>query len=426
MVDIKVSVIIPIFNADEYLEECLDSVFSQTLREIEIICINDGSTDKSLDILLKYEMKYSNMILISISNHGVGYARNIGIREAQGDACCFIDPDDKYPSNDTLECLYNKMKEKGVLICGGSARLLMNGTIVEHLNPNRVKYRFDQEGEIEYKDYQWSYGFWRFMYDREFLLSNGIFFPDYIRYQDPPFFVKAMILSKIFYAIKKDTYTYRLGYKRLEYTLDRTKDCLKGMIDVLNMSRMEGLRELHSFTLDDINNSLCTPIFRHLRDGDKELKQLLDNARKEIDFNWVKNEAGDSYIFEAERRLGQSEMLKQEEEQLLYMINRFKDIIIYGAGNVGKKVVEYLLKKDSNYNLRFAVTKKDISDAEYMGIEIKEIKEFTKRDKEDALVLIATTERYQEEISYTLKKEEFRSVIKINFSKFKFYSYNFI
>ena len=90
----KVSVVIPVYNAELYLKRCLDSVINQSLKDIEIICINDGSTDNSLNILKEYSKTDSRIILTSISNKGSGSARNIGIKIAQGKFLGFVDADD--------------------------------------------------------------------------------------------------------------------------------------------------------------------------------------------------------------------------------------------------------------------------------------------------------------------------------------------
>ena len=90
----KVSIIVPVYNAEKYLERCLDSLVNQTLKDIEIICINDGSTDKSLKILNKYAGEYNNILIIEQENKGQSAARNVGIDTAGGEFIAFIDADD--------------------------------------------------------------------------------------------------------------------------------------------------------------------------------------------------------------------------------------------------------------------------------------------------------------------------------------------
>ena len=108
----KVSVIIPVYNVENYLEECLESIVNQSLKEIEIICIDDGSTDNSLEILNKYASKYDNLKVFSQENKGAGATRNFGISIAQGEYTYFMDADDILELN-ALEDLYQISKEKG-------------------------------------------------------------------------------------------------------------------------------------------------------------------------------------------------------------------------------------------------------------------------------------------------------------------------
>ena len=115
----KISVIIPIYNSEKYLRECLDSVLSQTLTEIEVICINDGSVDGSLDILKENAEKDKRIVVLDKANEGVAVARNIGINKANGEFVCFMDSDDLYPTDDVLETLYSNAKENNVLVAGG-------------------------------------------------------------------------------------------------------------------------------------------------------------------------------------------------------------------------------------------------------------------------------------------------------------------
>jgi glycosyltransferase involved in cell wall biosynthesis len=103
----KISVIIPVYNAEKYLRQCLDSVVNQTLKDIEIICINDGSTDNSLQILNEYASKDRRIIVINQNNSGIGAARNSGLKVAQGHYIGFVDSDD-WVDLTYYETLYNE------------------------------------------------------------------------------------------------------------------------------------------------------------------------------------------------------------------------------------------------------------------------------------------------------------------------------
>ena len=110
MEKIKVSVIIPVYNTENYLRACLDSVVNQTLRDIEIICVNDGSTDNSLSILKEYAEKDSRIVLINQKNAGVSVARNNAIAVAKGEYLAFLDSDDWFEP-DAMEAAYSKISQ---------------------------------------------------------------------------------------------------------------------------------------------------------------------------------------------------------------------------------------------------------------------------------------------------------------------------
>ena len=103
----KISIIIPVYNTEKYLHECLDSVINQTLKDIEIICIDDGSADNSYQVLQGYADKDSRFVILQQENKGAGRARNNGLKNATGEFVAFLDSDDYYADNTVLEKLYN-------------------------------------------------------------------------------------------------------------------------------------------------------------------------------------------------------------------------------------------------------------------------------------------------------------------------------
>ena len=108
----KISVIIPCYNVEKCLEECLDSVLKQTFNDFEVICVEDCSTDNTLDILQKYKNKLSIHVVHNDANKGQAESRNIGLKLAKGDYIYFLDSDDIITPN-CLEILYNKISSYG-------------------------------------------------------------------------------------------------------------------------------------------------------------------------------------------------------------------------------------------------------------------------------------------------------------------------
>lgn len=121
----KVSIIVPVYNEEKYLNECLTSLVEQTLRDIEIIVINDGSTDKSLDVMQKFEDTYKSKIkIIDSKNNGAGSARNRGLEIATGEFIKFVDADD-YLKLDILEKMYKIAKENNVKLVRGNHQTIL-------------------------------------------------------------------------------------------------------------------------------------------------------------------------------------------------------------------------------------------------------------------------------------------------------------
>ena len=128
---IKVSVIVPVYNVEDYLEKCLDSLVNQTLKEIEIIVVNDGSPDNSEKIIDKYAKKYKNIKAYTKENGGLSDARNYGIKKATGEYLAFVDSDD-YIDKSMLEKMYQKAKTNNldIVVCN-SINVYDDNTTIE-------------------------------------------------------------------------------------------------------------------------------------------------------------------------------------------------------------------------------------------------------------------------------------------------------
>jgi len=247
--DIKVSVIVPVYNLEEYLKQCVDSILSQTLREIEVLCVDDGSSDASLAILHAYQTEDPRIRVLCQANAGAGAARNYAMSEAKGQFIAFVDGDDWYPENDTLEKLYTMARKHNVRICGGSVTSWCNDHYITTFGENLAGNTFKKNALINYTEYQFDYSYQRFIYERTLLEENNIIFPLYRRFQDPPFFVKAMLAAESFYAISDITYCYRYIPKQLTLDMVKVQDLMLGLIHVLELSKEHKLANLHRLTL---------------------------------------------------------------------------------------------------------------------------------------------------------------------------------
>ena len=233
---IDVSVIIPVYNAEAYLRRCLDSVANQTLRNIEILCVDDGSTDTSTAILGEYAAKDSRVKVLAQDNAGPGAARNRGMQMASGGYLAFMDADDMFPDMEVLADLMNVVRREGAKVCGGGLEeLLPNGSVRKSFSGIASHLVFSKEGFVDFRDYAYDYGYTRFIYSAEMLRSNGIEFPRYRRFEDPPFMVKALAAAGSFYAIARPTYRYRVEIHPVDWRKDgmrKARDLLLGISDV--------------------------------------------------------------------------------------------------------------------------------------------------------------------------------------------------
>lgn len=214
---IKISIIIPIYNVEKYLEECIDSAINQTYRAYEIILVDDGSEDSSSLICDRYEQKYSEIKVIHKKNGGLSDARNAGLKQALGEWVYFIDADD-YILPDTLEIFAKTIKNnKNLDFIHGSLCHFNNG------ENNLVSYK-------KYLDNKWAYGlsgqeafveaFKRKMpimmgvhglYKKDFLYNNDLFFKKGIYAEDEEWTVKVFHKAKHIAGTKKPCYCVRLN-----------------------------------------------------------------------------------------------------------------------------------------------------------------------------------------------------------------------
>ncbi len=140
----KISVIIPVYNVEKYLSRCLDSVINQTFSDIEIICINDGSTDNSSKILSEYADRDSRIKIVNQKNSGLSAARNTGLKNMSGQYISFIDSDDWIDTN-YYECLLSLMNENDADIVSAGIRIVNQGYVSDNPTKNLITDNFEEK-----------------------------------------------------------------------------------------------------------------------------------------------------------------------------------------------------------------------------------------------------------------------------------------
>ena len=255
---VKVSVIIPVFNVEKYLEECLESILAQTLKEIEIICVNDGSADNSLSILKEYEKKYPQIKVMDQLNKGQSAARNLALESASGEYVYFMDSDDLLTSK-ALDELYHICNEKklDILYFSGTSFFEDDNLVKQHkgfVNSyyRKGKYTEVQSGKkmlvmlINNGDYYVSPCLQ--ILRREFLYRNKIRFFEGIIHEDNCFSFQALLQAQNVFCVN-DIYFYRRVRGSSVMTHEETSRNLRGyfccLMEQMRFAGELGIQDVH-------------------------------------------------------------------------------------------------------------------------------------------------------------------------------------
>ena len=185
----KISVIIPVFNAEGFLKKTIESVVNQTLKDIEIICVDDGSTDNSLDVLNELKGSYDSLRVYSQENQGPAVARNLGLKNATGEFLSFLDADDIFVDENALEEMYDFAIKNELNVVSANFKFISPDYTIHdnpHYKAGDYSY-FDDYDIIHPKDYGIPYGFTKTIFKKEFLEANNIDFPNIRAGEDPIF-----------------------------------------------------------------------------------------------------------------------------------------------------------------------------------------------------------------------------------------------
>lgn len=229
----KISVIIPVYNVEKYLPQCLDSITQQTFKDIEIICINDGSLDNSPAILEEYSNKDSRIKIINQQNKGLSEARNTGINEAKGEYISFVDSDD-YIEINTYEKIAKYLDSKTELICFGTN--IIGDNNIPNLSSQIKYYKIKYSGLKKLNDQillNTNADVWNKIFKTSIIKDNKLNFPKGVQYESVPFYWQYTSFCTNAYFIKDKLYNYR---RRNNSIMEKTfKKEFKGVFDHLSV-----------------------------------------------------------------------------------------------------------------------------------------------------------------------------------------------
>jgi len=281
MTQIQVSVIVPVYNVKEYLRECLDSIVNQTLTNIEVICVNDSSTDGSLEILKEYEQKDNRIKIINkTKNSGAGNSRNIGLKLAKGNSIIFFDADD-YMEQDALEKMYSNLTQNASDICIGRFSKLNQATgklqKLEHnikraMIPDTILFSPDEVAEYLY---QFCIGWpWDKLYSANFLKKHNLKYQELRQSNDTYFVLMNMALAEKISIEDNYLFVHRYHENSLEATRKKAPACFYYAMEKL----YKGLKHYKKFPLYEksyINYAVTFPMWHIKSIKDKPSERIM-------------------------------------------------------------------------------------------------------------------------------------------------------
>lgn len=396
-----VSVIIPVYNCEETIDECIQSISRQTYENWEIIIIDDGSTDNTYKKVNAWAKSDLRIKVIQQENQGSGPARNRGMKEAVGEYIAFLDGDDFWQNNYALKQIMVEIRENFYDVIGTFYCSYREGKFIK-VPRHRDYFALGEESGkwIDFKEEQDCYGFCSYLYRRNFLAENNIVFPPYRRFQDPPFLAKVLERVKTYYVLPIEWSSFRHRYKNVLSTEQKINDCLKGVLDVIEIAHCEHMSKLIKDVMD-YTNSFRGVIIKSILQGNMEALQLIAEMQKHI-----QDEAIKLLPLQFINRSLKAECRRITNE-FIQEINESSKLIIYGAGSYGQRFFEGITKQDIRPEIVFAQTNEPRNRiiCERPCYSLDELKTYN----EDAMVIITVkTEEMQNEMISHLTEMRFK------------------
>lgn len=410
---IKVSIVIPVYNTEKYLKQCLDSVLMQGLDNIEIICVNDGSTDSSVCILEEYAAMDSRVVTITQENQGPSCARNAGIQFSKGKYICFLDSDDMLADNALVE-LYKMAEEKQLEIlcydasCFYESEQLEKNEYKDDYYNSKKSYSEIKTGKELFCDMVEADDFCDsaclLFINRKWLEKEDIFFVPNIIHEDCMFVFECFMRAHRIEHINNPYLKYRVRPQSIMTTKANSASlrgrtfCYTAILRYLLNNELSD-RERNAivkfekliiysikwtdYGLDDIERDKCA--------NSDPLEQLI----------WTSMGVG----LEGKYGISENIYLRGFND----LLDSFDNIVLYGAGRMGRKVYQYIKEKgyDSKV-LCFAVSKKNIDNEHVGNVLVKEISEV--RNEERTLVIVSARRDYQEDMLRKAKNLGFENI----------------
>lgn len=425
----EISILVPVYNVEKYLEACLDSILDQTFADFEVICMDDGSTDRSGYILDEYAAKDSRIKVVHKKNSGYGNTMNRAVELATGEYIGIVESDDTI-APEMYQILYDTIKKHDLDMVKSDFYRVWDQenharkTKYDALSDNDSMYNRVIDPQRELTAYLLEKFTWNALYKRELLIQNQIRYNETpgAAYQDNGFWFqtfycarRVMVLDKPLYYYRQDNLAASSHNKKNIYDMKHEFDFIRAFMiqhgdtrEVLYQICFHLRMEAYLCTLGRIDCSLKL-VFAE----DIERERVYFEETKEACYDWLtesKTEIIKNPVEYVENVMIGCQQITKE------VIVGFSHIIIYGAGAYGERAA-YRVKaaKDDTQSLRIAVTELNGKNRECLGEQVCEIADCTD-DKKDSLVILAVKEESGafHDMLTCLKELDFPNIISVS------------
>lgn len=374
---VKVSVIVPVYNAGEYLEQCMSSIRGQTLENIQIICVDDGSTDDSLEILTRHAKEDDRIEILSQKNQYAGVARNHGMKHANGKYLSFLDADDYFES-DMLEKMYQQAEanQVDVVMCRYAERLETKDNITfpdwafidsffDGAKKSVRKNRFSGKQLNHAGLFQISRGWaWDKLFRTDFVRRCGYEYQDFRSSEDGYFVYMLLTRARQISYMDNIFITHRID---LPHSLSNTKekDWMNGFMMFMMIKReleQQGIYELYQQSfLNEVISFMSwylesmrlfeayTKVYAYIKESMEPIIKALNHSKsyyfQEQAYEWyekVNSLPLEEYLFEERKRTcdiiqwQKGEIQERDWVFPYHVLEKSKKVILYGAGKIGR------------------------------------------------------------------------------------------
>ena len=397
----KMSIVIPVYNVENYLLDCLDSVCSQVDSSCEIICVEDCSTDNSKSLLHEYNNRHMQQIKIveHAENKGLSAARNTGIKEAKGDYILFVDSDDMLENGAISEVRKTLDRYGNVDQIFFNMKDMYEEDIVQRINRNSYPNFEGTHDSMELFTYLYQHGVHKVeacgcLYKRSFLLENNLFFWEGIIHEDNLFSFQCMLKRGQVVDINKELYIYR---HRKNSIMDLS-DIKKQHMSIY--SRLTFISEMiKSWNKKDFSNDENTFLLNYMCNMIRSVENMMDTI--DMDKNLIHLQDELSAVLHAYINQRNASVIKLSEDQIK-KIKSYDKIYIYGAGRLSKDIIHQLEKKDIAID-SVVVTSFSNNRVSLLGHKVVEIKDID-FDKDSSIVILCGKKKTRKDMIEQLQR----------------------